>query len=104
LVNHSPNTAKKCKTPEEVWSGKPADYSNLRIFSCPTYAHVNEDKLEPGANKCIFLGYASSVKRVSFMVPGLKKGSKFIISRYMTFDKIETLKAKESQLAKELIK
>lgn len=27
------------KTPQEVWSGQPADISNLRIFGCTTYAH-----------------------------------------------------------------
>jgi hypothetical protein len=32
VVNRSPNTDIKCKTSEEVWSGKPTDYSNLWIF------------------------------------------------------------------------
>ena len=59
LVNRSPSTAIELKSPEEVWSGKPADYSNLRIFGCHAYMHVSEGKLEPRARKCIFLGYAS---------------------------------------------
>jgi len=37
LVNRSPKTSIECKTPEEVWSGKPDDYSNLRVFGYPTY-------------------------------------------------------------------
>ena len=62
LVNRSPSTAIEFKTPEEVWSGKPADYSNLRIFECPAYMHVSEGKLELRAKKCIILGSASGDK------------------------------------------
>ena len=62
LVNRSLSTAIEFKTPKEVWSGKPADYLNLRIFGCPAYMHVSEGKLEPRARKCIFLGYACGVK------------------------------------------
>ena len=62
VVNRAPSTALNFKTPEEVWSGTPADYSDFKIFGCPTYMHVNEGKLEPRAKKCIFLGYASGVK------------------------------------------
>ncbi|KAK3001151.1 hypothetical protein RJ639_022142 [Escallonia herrerae] len=40
----SPSTTIDCKTPEEVWSGKHANYENLRIFCCPAYAHVNDGK------------------------------------------------------------
>ena len=62
LVNRSPNTSIECKTPEEVWSGKPADYSNLRVFGCPAYVHVNEGKLEERAKKGVFVGYPMNVK------------------------------------------
>ena len=34
-----------------IWSGKPVDYSNLRIFGCPAYAPRSQD--------CIFVGYGS---------------------------------------------
>jgi hypothetical protein len=50
------------KTPIEVWSGSPADYSELRVFGCTAYAHIDNGKLEPRAVKCIFLGYGSGVK------------------------------------------
>ncbi|KAL6337934.1 hypothetical protein AAG906_005399 [Vitis piasezkii] len=39
LVNRSPSTAIDFKTPQEVWSGKPSNYSGLKIFGCPAYAH-----------------------------------------------------------------
>jgi Integrase core domain len=103
LVNRSPNTGIKCKTPEEIWSGKPADYSNLRVFYCPAYTHVNESKLEPRAKKCIFLGYALGVKGYRLWCPN-SKGSKFLIFKDVTFDETKMLKVKESQPAKEPIK
>ena len=80
LVNHSPSTTIEFKTPEEVWFGKLADYSNLRIFGCPAYMHVSEGKLEPRARKCIFLGYASGVKGYRLWCPD-PKSPKFAISR-----------------------
>lgn len=64
-----PHTSIECKTPDEVWSSKPADYSILRVFWCPAYAHVNEGKWKPRAKKCIFLGYASGVKGCGVLKP-----------------------------------
>ena len=68
LVNRSPSTAIESKTHFEVWSGTPTDYSNLRVFGCPTYTHMNDGKLEPRAKKCTFLGYASGTKGYSYGV------------------------------------
>jgi hypothetical protein len=36
LINRSPNIAIDKRTPIEVWSGSPADYSQLRVFGCTT--------------------------------------------------------------------
>ncbi|GKE74748.1 retrovirus-related pol polyprotein from transposon TNT 1-94 [Tanacetum coccineum] len=47
---------------EILWSSNSVDYSNLRVFRCPIYVHVNEEKLVPRAVKFIFLGYGSGVK------------------------------------------
>ena len=55
------------------------------MFGCPTYAHVDEGKLEPRAKKCIFLDYAFEVKGYRLWYPD-PKSSKFIISRDVTFD------------------
>ncbi|KAA3484996.1 Integrase, catalytic core [Gossypium australe] len=41
----------KKKTSQEVWSGTLADYSDLKIFGCPAYAHVDNGKLEPRSIK-----------------------------------------------------
>jgi len=62
LVNRSPHSALDFKVPEEILSGNHVDYSNLRIFGCPTYAHINNGKLAPRAIECIFLGYAFESK------------------------------------------
>ncbi|KAH9679844.1 hypothetical protein KPL71_026299 [Citrus sinensis] len=42
LVNKSPSAAIDFKTPEEIWSGRPPKFENLRIFGCPAYVHINQ--------------------------------------------------------------
>ena len=89
LINWSPSVAIEKKTPQEVWSGNPADYSNLKIFGCPTYAPVDNGKLESRSIKCVFLGYKASVK-------GYKKlwcpeNRKVVINRDVVFDETAML-------------
>ncbi|GJT45467.1 retrovirus-related pol polyprotein from transposon TNT 1-94 [Tanacetum coccineum] len=62
LINRSPHRSLDGNIPDILWSGHSVDYSNLRVFRCPVYVHVNEGKLVPRAVKCIFLGYGSGVK------------------------------------------
>ena len=62
LINRSPSLDIGKRTPQEVWTSSPSDYSLLRIFGCPAYARVNTGKLEPRSVKCIFLGFKSGVK------------------------------------------
>jgi hypothetical protein len=62
LINRSPSIPLNKKTPIAVWSGTHADYSQLKVFGCTAYAHVNNGKLGPRAIKCPFLGYGSGVK------------------------------------------
>ena len=68
LINHSPAIAIEKKTPQEVWSDSPPTYSDLKIFGCPAYAHVDNGKLESRSMKCIFLGYKSAVKAINYGV------------------------------------
>ncbi|KAG8496742.1 hypothetical protein CXB51_007919 [Gossypium anomalum] len=72
----------KKKTPQEVWSGNPANYSDLRIFGCPEYAHVDNGKLEPRSIKCVFLGYKVGVKGYKLWCP---ENRKVVISRDVVF-------------------
>ncbi|GJR70514.1 gag-pol polyprotein [Tanacetum coccineum] len=63
--NHSPLTAVELKTPMEMWTGKPVNYSDLHIFGSPVYVMYNSQettKLDPKSRKCLFLGYADGVK------------------------------------------
>jgi hypothetical protein len=62
LINRSPSITLGKKTPIEVWSGSQADYSQLRVFSCTAYAHIDNTKLEARASKCNFLGYQARIK------------------------------------------
>jgi ATP-binding cassette subfamily B (MDR/TAP) protein 1 len=83
LINRSPSIAIDKKTPIEVWSGSPADYSQLRVSGCTTYAHVDNGKLQPRAVKCIFLGYQSGVKGYKLWNPQTQK---VVISRNVIFN------------------
>ena len=40
LINRCPSTWIDLKTHMEVWSGRPIDYSNLKVFRALAFAHV----------------------------------------------------------------
>ena len=85
VINRSPSTAIDLKTPMEMWTGKPADYSTLHSFGCPAYVMYNTQertKLDPKSRKCIFLGYAEGVKGYRLWDPTTHK---VIISRDVIF-------------------
>ncbi|KAM3263987.1 hypothetical protein P3L10_000981 [Capsicum annuum] len=94
IINNAPSVPLNFKTPEEIWSGTPANYSDLKVFGCPAYMHVNDGKLEPRAKKYIFLGYASGVKGYRLWCPDLKS-PKFIISRDVTLDESSILHSRK---------
>nr|ABA99467.1 retrotransposon protein, putative, Ty1-copia subclass [Oryza sativa Japonica Group] len=83
LINRSPSIPLNKKTPIEVWSGMPADYSQLRVFGCTAYAHVDNGKLEPRAIKCLFLSYGSGVKGYKLWNP---QTNKTFMSRSVVFN------------------
>ncbi|KAE8716517.1 hypothetical protein F3Y22_tig00110114pilonHSYRG00185 [Hibiscus syriacus] len=65
LVNRAPSTVIELKTLMEMWTGKPADYSNLHVFGSILYVMYNSQeisKLDPKSKKCKFLGYVDGVK------------------------------------------
>ncbi|KAH9659560.1 ribosome biogenesis protein bms1 [Citrus sinensis] len=62
IVHLSPSAALEFKTPFEIWHEKPTNYDNLKVFGCPTYAHVSQRKLAPRALKGQFIGYPEGVK------------------------------------------
>ncbi|KAL1569220.1 Retrovirus-related Pol polyprotein from transposon TNT 1-94 [Salvia divinorum] len=83
LINRGPHTGIDCKTPYEVWSQIPADYSLLRIFGCTVYYHVSEGKLDPRAKKGVFVGYGDGVKGYRIWSPS---ENRVILSRNVVFD------------------
>jgi len=83
LINMIPFTAIGLKTPIEIWNGKTANYSNLRVFGCNAYCHVNEGKLVPRSRKGLFIGYGDGVKGYRIWSPSEKK---VLLSRDVIFD------------------
>ena len=64
-INWSPSIPIGLKTPMEMWTGKPTDYSHLYAFRCPVYVMYNaqeREKSNPKSRRFIFLGYVSRVK------------------------------------------
>ena len=101
LINRSPSMAIEKKTPLEVWSDTPGNYSELRIFGCPAYSHVDNGKLEPRSLKCIFLGFKPGVKGYKLWCPELKK---VIVSRDVIFDEVSMLSDLSSNLSPDEVK
>lgn len=62
LINRTPSSAIQMKTPIEMWSGVPAEYEELRVFGSLCYAHIDQGKLEPRAERCVILGYPEGTK------------------------------------------
>jgi len=58
LINRLPSSAMG-----GMWLGKAAsDYDMLRVFGCPAYYDVSNEKLDPQARKVVFLGFKRGVK------------------------------------------
>jgi hypothetical protein len=69
----------------EMWTGKPADYSQLHIFGSLVYVMYNTQevsKLDSKSRKCVFLGYADGVKGYRLWDP---TAHKVVISRDVIF-------------------
>eukprot|EP00253_Pinus_taeda_P034619 PITA_34619 len=61
-------------TPEEAFSGK--KLFHLRIFGCITYSYIPKQKrtkLEPNAEKDIFVGYSETSKAFRIYIPAQRK-------------------------------
>ena len=68
----SPHCAVGNMTPEESFTGKKPEVSHFRIFGCLIYSHVPSEKrtkLEPTAEKGIFVGYDETSKAFWVYLP-----------------------------------
>src|SRR3954470_16357279 len=101
LINRCPSTALDMKTLEEVWSGHPPDLDKLRLFGCVAYAHIRQDKVEPRALKCMFMGYPEGVKayRLWCLEPGHRR---CIISRDVVFNETEMAFKKTNDVSRSI--
>ena len=55
IVKRSPSATLDFKTPEKVWLGTSANYSDLKVFGCLAYMYVNDEKLKSRVKKDILL-------------------------------------------------
>ena len=65
LQNRSPHKVVGNRTPEEAFTGVRPDVRHFRMFGCLTFSHVPSEKrtkLEPTAEKGIFVGYNETSK------------------------------------------
>jgi hypothetical protein len=85
VINQSPSTAIELKTPIEMWTRKPANYSQLHIFGSPVYVMYNTEEVskpDSKSRKYVFLGYVNRMKGYRLWDP---TAHKIVISRGVIF-------------------
>lgn len=76
VQNKCPTNALSEKTPYELWHKRKPDISNLRIWGCSAYVHVQKDKrtgINSHMERCIFIGYPDGFKAWKFYNPATKR-------------------------------
>ena len=89
----SPSTAIECKIPEEVWTGHPCNYSNLKVFGCDAYALIpkhQRSKLDLKSRRLIFVGYGDGIKGYRLWD---RTAHKITINRDVIFDESSLIKS-----------
>jgi hypothetical protein len=95
IQNRSPYAILGNETPEEAFIGEKQDVGHLRIFGCPVYIHVPNDKrtkMEPSGKKGIFVGYNETSKTYKIYVPGERH---IEVSKDVSFHEEATFKRSE---------
>jgi hypothetical protein len=83
---YDPTAANSKSTPFELWHKKKPEVSNLRIWGCNAYVHVQRDKwtsIHSHIQQCIFLGYPPYYAGWKFYNPVTRK---IVISEHAEFD------------------
>ena len=76
LQNRSPHKAVGSMTLEEAFSGVRPEIRHFRMFGCLKFSHVPSEKrtkLEPTAEKDIFVGYNETSKAFQIYIPAQRK-------------------------------
>jgi hypothetical protein len=92
LQNRNPHRAVGSMTPKEAFSGKKPEVGHFRIFGCITYSYVPSEKrtkLEPMAERGIFVGYSETSKAFRIYLPSLRK---IVLRRDVRFEEDEAFR------------
>jgi hypothetical protein len=92
VQNRLSHSALEFKTLEEMFSRKEPEVSHLKIFGCPVFVHIPKEKktkLDPSGKTGILFEYFAVSEAFRIYISGYRH---IEISRYVTFDKDETLK------------
>ena len=90
-MNRTPTAAVHDVTPEEKFTGVKPDLSHLKVFGCIAYVHVPDElrtKLDPKAEKCVFIGYSLEQKGYRCYNPLTHK---LRVSRDVVFDEMNSM-------------
>jgi hypothetical protein len=88
IMNRTPTTVVHGMTFEEKFTGKKLDVSHLKMFGCIAYVHVPDEKrskLNPKAEKCIFIRYSLEQKGYRCFNPSTQK---LQVNRDVVFDEM----------------
>jgi transposase InsO family protein len=88
IMNRTPTVVVHGMTFEEKFTGKKTNVSHLRVFGCIAYVHVPNEKrskLDPKAEKCIFIRY--SLEQKGYRCFNLST-PKLQVSRDVVFDEM----------------
>jgi len=90
IRNRCKTNALNDKTPYEAWNDVKPDVSHLREFGCDVWVLDESDrsKLDPKANKFIFVGFEDGPKATRYYNP---KTRRILVSRNVTFNKNEAI-------------
>jgi len=87
-LNKTPTAAIHASTPKMRLTGYRPDIGHFKVFGCIAYVHVPDElrrKLDPKAEKCIFIGYAQDRKAYKCYNPNTRQ---VVISRDVVFDEL----------------
>ncbi|MCO5589071.1 hypothetical protein L7F22_043036 [Adiantum nelumboides] len=90
-MNMTPTVVVHDMTPEEKFIGKKPDVLHFKVFGCTAYVHVPNElrmKLDPKANKCVFIGYSDEQKGYKCYSPVTHQVR---VSRDVVFDEMSNL-------------
>jgi len=88
IMNRTPTITVYGMTPKEKFTGKKLDVTHLKVFGCIPYMHVPDkkrSKLDPKAEKCIFIRYSLEQKGYKCFNPSTQK---LQVNRDVMFDEM----------------